>query len=119
MFACLTKGELEEGQSLMSDKRLQFLEDLVAKGSTDAMPLYGLAMEYKTRGRIEDSLRIFMQLRAAHPDYVAMFLMAGELLSKAGRAPEARVWLEAGIVSARKAGNSHALGELEGALAGL
>jgi predicted Zn-dependent protease len=103
----------------MSDKRLLFLEDLTQKGSTDALAWYGLAMEYKGRGRVDDAISAFEKLKSLHPDYVAMFLMAGETLSKAGRGADAKVWLEAGITCAKKVGNSHALSELEGALAGL
>jgi predicted Zn-dependent protease len=103
----------------MSEKRLTFLEDLTKKGSTDALAWYGLAMEYKARGRVDDAMTAVEKLKTLHPDYVAMYLMAGEALSKAGRAPDAKAWLEAGIACAKKVGNSHALGELESALAGL
>jgi predicted Zn-dependent protease len=103
----------------MSDKRLLFLEDLTQKGSTDALAWYGLAMEYKGRGRTEEALAAFDKLKSLHPDYVAMYLMAGEALSKAGRIADAKVWLEAGVACAKKTGNTHALGELESALAGI
>lgn len=103
----------------MSDKRLLFLEDLTRKGSTDALAWYGLAMEYKGRARTDDAIATFEKLKALHPDYVAMYLMAGETLSKAGRAAEARSWLETGIATAKRTGNGHALGELESALASL
>jgi predicted Zn-dependent protease len=103
----------------MSDKRLLFLEDLTQKGSTDALAWYGLAMEYKSRGRVEDAMKAFDALKTHHPSYVAMYLMAGETLGKAGKQTEARAWYEEGIACAKKAGNSHALGELESALAGL
>jgi predicted Zn-dependent protease len=103
----------------MSDKRLLFLEDLIRKGSTDSLALYGLAMEYKGRDRVDEALKAFESLKKHHPNYVAMYLMAGELMSRAGRTSEARAWYEEGVACAKKAGNAHALGELESALATL
>ena len=39
----------------MSSKRLAFLEKLVADGSSDPMAWYGLAMEYRSLERFDDS----------------------------------------------------------------
>ena len=100
-------------------KRLAFLEKLTSEGSKDPFAWYGLAMEYRNVDRPEDALRTFEALRASNPDYVAMYLMCGQLLEKLTRFDEARTWLEQGIVEAKKKGDSHALGELEGALSGL
>ncbi|MBK6464221.1 MAG: tetratricopeptide repeat protein [Myxococcales bacterium] len=103
----------------MSTKRLLFLEGLLQKGTDDPMAYYGLAMEYRSAGRVDDSLRVFGELKAKKPDYVAMYLMCGQLLQEADRKDEARAWLEEGIGWARKTGNSHAQGELESALGAL
>jgi hypothetical protein len=46
-----------------------------------------------------------------------MYLMAGQTLMDDQRPSEAREWLEAGIAVANAQNNSHALGELESALA--
>jgi hypothetical protein len=46
-----------------------------------------------------------------------MYLMAGQALIDANRGPEARAWLEAGIATATRKRDTHALGELESALA--
>jgi hypothetical protein len=48
-----------------------------------------------------------------------MYLMAGQTLIDAGRVAEARNWLETGIEAAKRKRDSHALGELESALASL
>jgi predicted Zn-dependent protease len=100
-------------------KRLAFLEKLTADGSTDAMAWYGLAMEYKSLERTDDSLTAFGKLRQLHPDYVAMYLMCGNLLATAERKDDARSWLTAGITVATAKRDSHALGELETALASI
>ena len=101
------------------NKRLAYLEKLTSEGSKDPFAWYGLALEYRNLDRAEDALRTFETLRATTPDYVPMFLMCGQLLEKMGRIDDAKAWLEAGIAAAKKKGDSHALGELEGALAAL
>ncbi|HEY1954199.1 MAG TPA: tetratricopeptide repeat protein [Polyangiaceae bacterium] len=99
-------------------KRLAYLEKITSEGSKDPFAWYGLALEYKTLGRVDDALRTFEALRASTPDYVPMYLMCGQMLADASR-PEARAWLEAGVAVAREKRDSHALGELEAALDGL
>ena len=99
------------------NKRLEMLEKMVASGSADSFARYALALEYRKEKRIDDSLAAFTTLREKDPDYLPMYLMAGQLLIEAARGPEAKPWLEAGIELARRKGDSKALGELETALA--
>jgi len=101
------------------NKRLEMLEKMVASGQADSFARYALAMEYRKEKRIEDSLSAFMTLREKDPEYLALYLMAGQLLIEAGRAPEAKPWLEAGIELARRKGDAKTLGELEDALGGI
>lgn len=101
------------------NKRLAFLEQHCAAGTADSFAFYGLAMEYRKEGRIDDALATFVRLREKDAAYVPMYLMAGQALIDAGRTEEARSWLESGIQAARAKHDSHALGELESALAGL
>ncbi len=102
-----------------NDKRLAFLQKLTADGSEDPMAWYGLAMEYRKRERWDEALQTFSTLRTRKPDYVAMYLMCGQMLEGVGRKDEAREWMEAGIAAARAKGDSHAVSELESALATL
>jgi len=99
-----------------ANKRLAFLEKTTADGSTDPLAWYGLAMEYRKLERWDEALQTFTQLRTMKPDYVAMYLMCGQMLEGISRAEEARSWLETGIVEAKKKGDSHAMGELQSAL---
>jgi tetratricopeptide (TPR) repeat protein len=96
-------------------KRLAYFEKITSEGSQDPLAWYGLAMEYKSQGRVDDSVRTFERLRTTNPGYVAMYLMAGGALESAGRTPEAIAWYDAGIEAAKAAGNTHALGELQSA----
>jgi predicted Zn-dependent protease len=101
------------------NKRLAYLEKVTREGSTEPMAWYGLALEYKTLERWDESLQTFTTLRTNHPDYVPTYLMCGQMLASQARKDEARAWLEAGIEVATKKRDSHALGEMESALAGL
>jgi predicted Zn-dependent protease len=98
------------------NKRLAFLESITASGNADAFAWYGLGMEYRRAGRIGDALATFGKLRGMQPDYLPMYLMAGQVLIDEQRSEEAREWLEAGIALARAQNATHALGELESAL---
>ncbi len=100
-------------------KRLAFLEKMTAAGTDDPLAWYGLALEYRTLERYDDALQTFTTLRTKKPDYVAMYLMCGQMLEKLARKDEAREWLETGITTARAKGDSHAVGELESALSTL
>jgi tetratricopeptide (TPR) repeat protein len=98
-------------------KRLAVLEKMTASGSTDPFAWYGLAMEYKGLGRPDDAVATFTKLRALDPGYVPQYLMCGTLLLDLGRHAEAGDWLREGVTVARGKGDSHALSELQDALA--
>jgi len=98
-------------------KRLQILEKITASENADSFAWYGLAMEYRKERRHEDALSAFETLRARDPEYLPMFLMAGQLLIEMQRPEQARSWLSAGVELARKKGDEKALSELTSALA--
>jgi predicted Zn-dependent protease len=98
-------------------KRLAMLEKMTSSGTADSFAWYALAMEYAGAGRLDESLATYKTLREKDPSYVAMYLMCGTMLQKAGRGDEGRAWLTDGIAAARAKGDAHALSELESALA--
>lgn len=99
------------------NKRLAFLVSLVQSGKADSFARYALALEHKKEGNVEEALAAFGDLKGVDPDYVPQYLMAGRMLLEAGRAGEAKGWLEEGLGVARRRGDGKALGELEEALA--
>ena len=101
------------------NKRLMFLEQHCAAGAADSFAFYGLGMEYRKEGRVDDAIATFEKLKSKDPDYVPMYLMAGQTLIDAGRSAEAKTWLETGIAVAERKRDTHALGELQSALASL
>ena len=96
--------------------RLDMLIDFARKSPNEPFPQYGLAIEYRNLGRLDDAAREFSTLIARHPDYTAAYLHAGNVLLQLGRRDEARTTYQAGIAACRKKGDAHALSELEGAL---
>lgn len=100
-----------------SIKRLAFLEKVTAAGTDDPLAWYGLAMEYRKLQRWDESLQTFTTLRTRKPDYVALYLMCGQMLGEADRKADAREWLESGLAMAKSKGDSHAASEIESAMA--
>ena len=103
----------------MNSKRLEVLLKMTAREDADSFAWYALALEYKGLSRIDDAFATFQKLRAEDDGYVPMYLMCGTMLIEVGRRDDAREWLGAGLATARKKGDAHAAGEIEGALAGL
>jgi hypothetical protein len=99
--------------------RRQILEEFVAAKPTDAFARYGLAMECANSGDAAAADEHFNALLATHPDYVAGYFQFGQFLAKSGRSGEARSTLTAGIATAQRTGDAHALSEMQAALAEL
>ena len=96
--------------------KLAGLTEILTMDPNNAFARYGLAMEYVNRGEIAAGLAEFDVLLKAHRDYTAGYFMAAQTLAKAERIPEAITRLQAGIASARRTGNNHALSEMQGML---
>jgi predicted Zn-dependent protease len=92
------------------------LKEILDLDPSNAFARYGLAMEYVNRGEIATGLAEFDALLAVHPDYTAGYFMAAQTLAKEERVAEAIGKLHAGIASARRTGNNHALSEMQGML---
>ena len=92
------------------------LKEILTLDPNNAFARYGLAMEYVKQGEITTGLLEFDTLLAAHPDYTAGYQMAAQTLAKQERNTEAIEKLHAGIASARRTGNNHALSEMQGML---
>ena len=92
------------------------LLQFVSAQPNEPFPRYGLAMEYKNLGQLEEAARAFGELMTRYPDYTAAYLHAGNTLVELGRRHEARQVYQVGIEACRRKGDAHALGELEAAL---
>ncbi len=96
--------------------RREKLEQFVAQRPNDAFARYGLAMECVSAGDLEAARENFAQLVAANPQYVPAYYHYGQLLARLQRIEEAKQTLRTGMDTAKKAGDFHALSELEQAL---
>jgi Tfp pilus assembly protein PilF len=96
--------------------RRQLLETFVAQKPDDAFSRYGLAMECMNTGDTAAAEGNFRELLQRNADYVPAYLMFAQLLAKQSRAEDAREVLNDGIAAASKAGNAHALSEMESLL---
>ncbi|RLB53184.1 MAG: tetratricopeptide repeat protein [Deltaproteobacteria bacterium] len=93
--------------------RLEMLRKMTEGGSKDPFHWYALAMELRSHDRPEDALAAYGDVRDAFPDYVATYLMAGQVAHELEQTDVARGWLEAGLVVAAKAGEGKAQSELQ------
>jgi len=98
------------------NKKLAYLEQMIASEQADSFARYAYALELKKEDRLDDAVAAFVELRKVDSDYLAQYLMAGQMLIDADRKKEARPWLEAGLQVAQAQSNGQAVGELEAAL---
>ena len=96
--------------------RIATFKSFIQRSPADPFPRYGLAMELKGRGELEQAWAAFSELLDKFPDYVPTYLMAGGTLAAMGRRDEAAAIYRRGIEAATRKGDQHARGELESAL---
>lgn len=101
----------------MPVSRAELLRTFIAQRPDDPFPKYALAQELKNAGQLDEACQAFAAMLDRHADYVPAYLHAGNTLVALGRAAEARDIYRRGIEVAGRAGDTHARGELEGALA--
>ena len=99
--------------------RLKALLAMAERDPSKAFTWYGIAMEYRSLGRVDDAVATFRKLIGLDPKYVPAYHQLGLMLRDAGRVPEARAVLTEGVAMAEKVGNGHAAGEMGEALDGL
>jgi predicted Zn-dependent protease len=88
------------------------IEAMLKETPDDTFLQYALAMELKSEGQHEASLKLFDSLMASEPPHVPAFFMAGQQLAGLDRIEEAQQILKAGIQQADLQGNAHASGEM-------
>lgn len=99
--------------------RVEQLQEFIRSQPSDPFPRYGLALEYKNAGQLEDARKVFQELMLAFPDYVPAYLHAGSVLATLKLMRDAEAVLRNGIAAAGRKQDMHAKGELEQALADL
>lgn len=96
-------------------QRLPFLLDILDKNPNDTFALFATAKEHEKADDSEQALHFYLRLQTADPGYVGLYYHLGKLYEKLNRPGEALQTYRTGMEVARKAGDMHALGELNGA----
>lgn len=98
--------------------RMAQIEAMLADDPDDAFLRYGLAMEHASAGDDAACVEVLRELiaRTAATPYIPAFLQSGQALVRLDRIPEACEVLRTGIEAARRGGDSHAQGEMQGLL---
>jgi predicted Zn-dependent protease len=99
--------------------RIGTFKTFITRAPADPFPRYGLAMEYKGSGALEEAWLTFEELLTKFPDYVPTYLMAAQTLIALGRSPQAADVMRTGIEVSGRRGDLHAKKELEAALSEL
>ena len=92
--------------------RREQIESMLKDSPDDTFLQYALAMELKSEGQHEPSLKLFGELMVSDPPHVPAFFMAGQQLAGLDRIEEAQQILKQGIEQANQQGNAHASGEM-------
>ena len=96
--------------------RLGKLKNLLGKNPANSFALYGIAMEYRSRGELERASKYFEELLNQFPGDRAAFMQQGLTLVGLGEVERARQVYEKGIRICEEAGDTHAVCELREAL---
>ncbi|MFG0262378.1 MAG: hypothetical protein ACF788_08305 [Novipirellula sp. JB048] len=104
--------------------RREKIEAMLADDPNDIFLRYSLAMEFRSEGELEESVRRLDELTKDSPPYVPAFFMAGQVLADLAnddppRLEEARTYLRDGIDEARRQGDAHAAAEMSELLTAL
>jgi hypothetical protein len=97
---------------------MEQIEAMLAEDPDDAFLRYGLAMEHASAGDDASCVEVLRDLitRTGASPYIPAFLQAGQALVRLDRIPEACDVLRKGVDAARRAGDTHAQGEMQGLL---
>jgi predicted Zn-dependent protease len=96
--------------------KIEGLKEILALDANNSFARYGLAMELAGRSETDQALSEFDTLLKNDPQYTAGYFMAAQTLAKAGRNAEAIDRLKAGVASAARTGNTHAMSEMQAML---
>lgn len=96
--------------------RLEAVKSLVAQDPANSRVRYMLCMEYMGARDFGAAVAELKELIARDADYVAAYYQAGRASEESGEEDAARGFYRAGVVTAKRMGDAHALSELQAAL---
>ncbi len=92
---------------------IEALEKLLKADPGDAFILYGLAHEYAKLGQHETAITYYDRCLVSDPDYCYAYYHKARSQQAIERMAETKQTLQDGIARARKAGDGHAVSELQ------
>ncbi len=96
--------------------RLETMLGFLEQDPDDSFTRYAVALEYVSAKEYERALTYFNELRRRDPEYVATYYQLGQAYVTLERWDDAEEAFRSGVAAARRAGDLHAVSELEGAL---
>jgi Tfp pilus assembly protein PilF len=102
-----------EGKSM---ERIQKLKAFLAENGDDSFVQHALALEYVKLNDDGAAREMWDALLKRDEDYVGSYYHLAKLLERQGERDAAAATYEKGMEIARKVGDRHAYGELQGAL---
>ncbi len=99
----------------MSD-RLGKLLEFYNQDKNDTFVRYGIALEYKATGDLDEAVKWLEGLRQNFTAYLPTYYQLGETYSNMGQYSKAQTVLEEGIRLARHDNDGHTLSELQALL---
>ena len=102
--------------SPMKEQRIAALKEMLASNPDDAFALYGLALEYKSSGDLEEAQPLLEKSLRVEPDQVYAYYQLGEVFIGLDEPESASKVIQSGIQVALKAGDAKAVNELQALL---
>lgn len=99
----------------MSTERLDKLLRFHESDPSDTFILFALAKEYETLSQLDKALIYYIKLKEIDPEYIGLYYHLAGLYSEIGRNQTALQHYNEGIEIAKKAGDFHAVSELQNA----
>ena len=99
--------------------RLQYLTQLLESSPNDSFVLFAVAKEHENAGDELQALSFYLRLKEADAAYVGLYYHLGKLYERQEDFENAILTYKQGIEVSRKAGDRHAMSELQAALLNL
>jgi cytochrome c-type biogenesis protein CcmH/NrfG len=100
----------------MNRGRIEKLLEFLAENPADLFSKYALALEYSGGMKAAEAERLFREVIAADPAYVAAYYQLGKLLADAGKIAEAINIFETGLEAATAKKEQRTVNEFMAAL---
>jgi len=95
--------------------RVEKLKEYLKTNGKDSFLQHALALEYIKVGNDAEAKELFNEILRREPTYIGSYYHLAKLLERIGNSEKAIKIYERGMEEAKKAGDTHAYNELQGA----